>query len=77
MKTAEANALVSAVTSWAIGRDDICAMALAGSWARGNPRQVSDRCGLSLSVERERDLWRRLVATHQSAAGGTSGIDVC
>jgi uncharacterized protein len=42
MKTAEANAIVSAVTGWAIERGDICAMALVGSWARGNPRQGSD-----------------------------------
>jgi len=42
MKTAEANAIVSAVTGWAIERGDICAMALVGSWARGNPRQDSD-----------------------------------
>jgi hypothetical protein len=42
MKTAEANAIVSAVTAWAIERGDICAMALVGSWARGNPRQGSD-----------------------------------
>jgi hypothetical protein len=42
MKTAEANAIVGAVTCWATERDDICAMALVGSWARGNPRQDSD-----------------------------------
>ena len=42
MKTAEANAIVSAATGWAIERDDICAMALVGSWARGNPRRDSD-----------------------------------
>jgi predicted nucleotidyltransferase len=42
MKTSKANAIVSAVARWAIERDDIRAMALAGSWARGNPRQVSD-----------------------------------
>jgi hypothetical protein len=38
----EANAIVSAVTSWAIKRGDIRAMALVGSWARGNQGQVSD-----------------------------------
>jgi uncharacterized protein len=42
MKTAEANAIVSAVSRWAVERDDIRAMALIGSWSRGNPRQVSD-----------------------------------
>jgi predicted nucleotidyltransferase len=42
MKITEANAIVSAVTSWAIKRGDIRAMALVGSWARGNPTKVSD-----------------------------------
>jgi predicted nucleotidyltransferase len=42
MKAAEANAIVSVVTRWAIKRDDIRAMAFVGSWARGNQRQVSD-----------------------------------
>jgi predicted nucleotidyltransferase len=42
MKITEANAIVSAVTSWAIRRGDIRAMALVGSWARGNPNQLSD-----------------------------------
>jgi uncharacterized protein len=42
MKPAEANAMVSAVSSWAIKRGDIRAMALVGSWARGNQGQVSD-----------------------------------
>ncbi len=42
MNKAEAQAIIDAVTVWAIERDDIRAMALAGSWARGNPRQTSD-----------------------------------
>jgi uncharacterized protein len=42
MKATEANAIVSAVTTWAVERNDICAIALVGSWARGNPRDVSD-----------------------------------
>jgi uncharacterized protein len=42
MKTSKADAIVSAVARWAIERDDIRAMALAGSWARGNPHQASD-----------------------------------
>jgi Nucleotidyltransferase domain len=42
MNLAEANAVVSAVSSWAIKRGDIRAMALVGSWARGNQGQVSD-----------------------------------
>lgn len=42
MKITEANAIVNAVTNWAVKRGDIRAMALVGSWARGNPHQVSD-----------------------------------
>jgi uncharacterized protein len=42
MKAAGANAIVSAVTAWALAREDIRAMALVGSWARGNPHQDSD-----------------------------------
>lgn len=42
MKPAEANIIVSAVSSWAIKRSDMRAMALVGSWARGNQGQVSD-----------------------------------
>jgi len=42
MKLAEANAIVSAVSSWATKRGNIRAMALVGSWARGNQSQVSD-----------------------------------
>jgi len=42
MRRAEVNAIIGAVARWAIERDDIRALALAGSWARGNPRQASD-----------------------------------
>jgi uncharacterized protein len=42
MKTADSNAIVSAVADWALGREDIRAMALVGSWARGDPHQGSD-----------------------------------
>jgi uncharacterized protein len=42
MKLAEANAIVTAVSSWATKRGDIRAMALVGSWARGNQGQASD-----------------------------------
>jgi hypothetical protein len=42
MKAADANAIVSAVADWAICREDIRAMALVGSWARGDPHQESD-----------------------------------
>ena len=39
---AEVDAVIDAITCWAIERDDIRAVALVGSWARGNPRQTSD-----------------------------------
>jgi hypothetical protein len=42
MDSAELNSIANAVADWAIARDDIRAMALAGSWARGNPHQGSD-----------------------------------
>ncbi|HEV3238478.1 MAG TPA: nucleotidyltransferase domain-containing protein, partial [Gemmataceae bacterium] len=42
MKTTDANAMVSAVADWSIDHEDIRAMALVGSWARGNPHQGSD-----------------------------------
>ena len=42
MKPAEANAIISAVSSWAMKRSDIRAMALVGSWARGDQNQESD-----------------------------------
>jgi predicted nucleotidyltransferase len=49
MKLAEANALTAAVCSWAIRREDIRAMAMVGSWARGNPGPASDLDLLLLS----------------------------
>ena len=49
MRIADAAALTTAVADWAIKRDDIRAMALAGSWARGNPRRGSDLDLLLLS----------------------------
>lgn len=42
MNSVEAKAIAGAVADWAIVRDDIRALALAGSWARGNPHQASD-----------------------------------
>lgn len=34
--------IVGAVATWAIVRHDVRALALVGSWARGNPRRTSD-----------------------------------
>jgi hypothetical protein len=42
MKRTQAEAIVRAVTAWAIQRHDVRAVALLGSWARGNPRPTSD-----------------------------------
>ena len=42
MNRSEVDAIINAITCWAIERDDIRAIALVGSWARGNPRQTSD-----------------------------------
>jgi predicted nucleotidyltransferase len=42
MNRAHANAVIDAVACWALARDDVRAMALVGSWARGNPLQASD-----------------------------------
>jgi hypothetical protein len=49
MKTADANAILSAIADWGLGREDIRAMALIGSWARGSPYQDSDIDMLLLS----------------------------
>jgi uncharacterized protein len=42
MKTADARAIVRIVSDWAVKHEDIRAMALLGSWARGDPHQESD-----------------------------------
>jgi predicted nucleotidyltransferase len=38
----QADALIDAVRVWLEGRSDLRALALAGSWARGNPKPTSD-----------------------------------
>jgi predicted nucleotidyltransferase len=58
MKSAAAEALTRAVRAWAIERDDMRAMALIGSWARGKPRQGSD-LDLLLLTDRANE-YRRL-----------------
>jgi predicted nucleotidyltransferase len=42
MKSADVAVIVNAVADWARNCEDIRAMALVGSWARGNPHQGSD-----------------------------------
>jgi uncharacterized protein len=42
MKAADADAIIRTVAEWAMSREDVRAMALVGSWARGNPHQGSD-----------------------------------
>jgi hypothetical protein len=49
MNLADVNAVTAAVANWAIGRDDIRAMAMLGSWVRGNPHPASDLDLLLLS----------------------------
>jgi hypothetical protein len=70
MKLAEANALTAAVCSWAIRREDIRAMAMVGSWARGNPGPASDLDLLLLSDlaydYRRRSTW----STFRTQASG-------
>jgi uncharacterized protein len=71
MRIAEADALMTAVANWAMTRDDIRAMAVVGSWARGNPRRASDLDLLLLSKRpgdyRRRRRWLREIEFH--AAG--------
>jgi predicted nucleotidyltransferase len=66
MKLAEANAVTAAVADWAIERADIRAMAMLGSWARGNPRPGSDLDLLLLSD---------LAAEYQRCSTWLTGID--
>jgi predicted nucleotidyltransferase len=42
MENASAEAIIAAVAAWARTRDDVRALALIGSWARGNARPASD-----------------------------------
>lgn len=42
MEKVDADKLMEAVKTWAAKRNDVRAMALAGSWARGNPSIASD-----------------------------------
>jgi predicted nucleotidyltransferase len=42
MNTADANGLIAVLQALVRGRDDLRAMAVCGSWARGNPRPDSD-----------------------------------
>jgi hypothetical protein len=58
MRPADADALVSAVAAWALTRRDIRAVALVGSWARGNPHRGSD-IDLLLLSDRTADYRRR------------------
>jgi predicted nucleotidyltransferase len=63
MRIAEADALMTVVAGWARTRDDIRAMALVGSWARGRPHRGSDLDLLLLSERpadyRGRRKWLR------------------
>ena len=41
-RTAEVDGVVEQVRAWVLGRPDVLALALAGSWARGDARADSD-----------------------------------
>jgi hypothetical protein len=58
MKATDADAIVNAVAAWARAHEDIRALALAGSWARGDARPDSDLDLLLLS-ERANEYRRR------------------
>jgi predicted nucleotidyltransferase len=58
MQPAGADAIVRAVAAWARTRRDIRAMALVGSWARGNPHRRSD-IDLVLLSDRAAEYRRR------------------
>ena len=58
MKPTDVEAIIGAVTAWALKREDVRALALAGSWARGAAREDSDLDLLLLS-ERAPDYRRR------------------
>jgi predicted nucleotidyltransferase len=61
MRFADVDAIVRAVADWALHREDIRAMAIVGSWARGDPHQGSDVDLLLLSDRadeyRHRQKW--------------------
>jgi predicted nucleotidyltransferase len=58
MKSVEVEAIIGAVVNWATERDDIRAVALVGSWARGNSHQTSD-IDLLLLSNRDQEYRRR------------------
>jgi len=58
IKSSQANAIIDAIFNWAIDRHDVHAMALAGSWARSDPR-LSD-IDLLFLTDRTGEYRRRL-----------------
>ena len=57
MKTADVHSVVRAVAGWAFHHEDTRAMALIGSWARGDAHQASD-IDLLLLSDREHEYRR-------------------
>jgi uncharacterized protein len=79
MQTVDVDAIVSAVADWALHREDIRAMALVGSWARGNPHQRSDVDLLLLSDRadeyRHRQKWLAEIDLESAGFGIASSED--
>jgi len=79
MQTVDVDAIVRAVANWALRREDIRAMALVGSWARGNPHQGSDVDLLLLSDRvdeyRHRQKWLAEIDLESAGFGIASSED--
>jgi hypothetical protein len=71
MSTADTDSIVRIVADWAVDHEDIRAMALIGSWARGDPQRGSDIDLLLLSdrAAEYRLRWEWLAEISFEAAG--------
>ena len=79
MQAADAQAIVCAVADWALPRADMRAMALVGSWARGDPHPDSDVDLLLLSDRandyRDRQEWLAEIDFEKSGYAVASSKD--
>jgi len=71
MTPIEAELIVDAIRCWVQERDDLRALALAGSWARGNPDPVSDLDLIIVAEDpetyRHPDNWLRSISFAKAA----------